>query len=319
MTKRLRRISEYPYLRDDALSFAIRTKGVDYKDKFFTYKWSKFKDKIYGDGFDITQFDEFDWADEVYRKSYPHPFIVKIKLKKLKRTDNMTDEQIEKEYKKYKKHYKDYNLKDPAFGSYYNAVITNSNSSNSNLNTINKRLQNTSLKNFNTTVSRIKNNLPSNISRTDVNKIVRKMRPFMFNKIFNKVKISPPKNRAGIMNSMKTRGLISTSDIIEMKRRLNKAKAEANRKKGSNYISKIVNARNKFWNTDKQIKEYIKKHPIMYKHKDKYKTLLKKSYNFTTNYHNAIESYSYYYLSDELKREFNDKLGKNFMETYSRK
>jgi len=132
MTKRLRRISEYPYLRDDALSLAIRIKGIDYKDKFFTYKWPKFKDKIYGDGFDITQFDEFDLEDEVYRKSYPHPIIVKIKLIKLKRTHNIniTDEQIEKEYKEYKKFFKKHNLKDPAFGNYYNTVFTNSNTSN---------------------------------------------------------------------------------------------------------------------------------------------------------------------------------------------
>ena len=39
MTKRLRRISEYPYLKDDAFDRAMRTKGVYYQDKYFTYNF----------------------------------------------------------------------------------------------------------------------------------------------------------------------------------------------------------------------------------------------------------------------------------------
>ena len=91
MTKRLKGIIEYPYLRDDALDRAMRSKGVYFQDAFFTYNLKDFKDKIYGDGFDITQFDKFE---SVPSRSYPNPYIVKLKLKDLKRThkNNITRE-----------------------------------------------------------------------------------------------------------------------------------------------------------------------------------------------------------------------------------
>jgi hypothetical protein len=79
---------------------------------------------------------------------------------------------------------------------------------------------NSSLNNFNTTVERIKTNLPSNISRTDVNNMVRNMKPQILQKIFNKLKNSPSNNRVRIMNTMKNRGFMNNSDIVVIKKKL---------------------------------------------------------------------------------------------------
>ena len=86
---------------------------------------------------------------------------------------------------------------------------------------IKSRLMNSSLNNFNQTVERIKSNLPSNINRNDVNNMVRKMKPQVLQKIFNKLKNSPSNNRVRIMNTMKNRGFMNQNDITAMKKKLN--------------------------------------------------------------------------------------------------
>ena len=90
------------------------------------------------------------------------------------------------------------------------------------LRNIKGRLINSSLNNFNTVVTRIKSNLPSNVSRNDVNNVVRKMKPQVLKKIFNKLKNSPPNKRNGIMTTMKNRGLMTTSDINNALKKLMK-------------------------------------------------------------------------------------------------
>jgi hypothetical protein len=114
--------------------------------------------------------------------------------------------------------------------------LTNTNIVNKNvyLRNINIRLRNsTTLNNFNKTIGIIKNNLPTNISRTEVNNIVRKMKPQLLQKIFNKLKNSPPNNRVRIMNTMKNRGFMNNSDIIVMKKKLLGSNFVRNSKKPS--------------------------------------------------------------------------------------
>ena len=67
---------------------------------------------------------------------------------------------------------------------------------------------NSSLNNFNETVEIIKINLPSNI-----NNMVRKMKPQILQKIFNKLKNSPSNKR----NS----GFMNQNDITFMNKNLN--------------------------------------------------------------------------------------------------
>jgi len=101
--------------------------------------------------------------------------------------------------------------------------LTNKNIVNKNvyLRNINSHLRNsTTLNNFKQTVERIKTNLPSNVNRTDVNNIVRKMKTEILQKIFNKLKNSPSNNRVRIMNTMKNRGFMNNSDITLMKKKL---------------------------------------------------------------------------------------------------
>jgi len=102
-------------------------------------------------------------------------------------------------------------------------IIKNINSVNKNvyLRNIKVRLQNSTLNNLRDNVNRIKNNLPSNVSRNDVNNVFRNMKPFIINKIFNKLKNSPSNNRVRIMNAMKNKGFMNNSDINTMKKRLN--------------------------------------------------------------------------------------------------
>jgi len=88
------------------------------------------------------------------------------------------------------------------------------------LRNIRHRLLNSSLTNFFDIVKQTKNNLPSNVSRNDVNDIVRKMKPKILNKIYNKLKNSPSNRRAGIMNSMKNKGFLNNNDIVNMKKKL---------------------------------------------------------------------------------------------------
>jgi len=101
------------------------------------------------------------------------------------------------------------------------------------LRNINIRLRNSSLNNFENTVERIKTNLPSNVSRNDVNTIVRSMKPQVLQKIFNKLKNSPSNNRVRIMNTMKNRGFMNNSDIIVMKKKLLGSNFVRNSKKPS--------------------------------------------------------------------------------------
>jgi len=101
--------------------------------------------------------------------------------------------------------------------------IKNTNSVNKNvyLRNIKVSLQNSTLNNLQNNVNKIKNNLPSNVSRTDVNNVVRNMKPYIINKIFNKLKNSPSNNRVRIMNAMKNKGFMNNSDINAMKKKLN--------------------------------------------------------------------------------------------------
>lgn len=88
------------------------------------------------------------------------------------------------------------------------------------LKNIKNRLRNTSLNNFNSTANRIKNNLPGNVSRTDVNTIISSLKPERMSKILNKLKNSPLNNRLRIMNNMKNKGLMNQSDVEAMKKKL---------------------------------------------------------------------------------------------------
>jgi len=102
--------------------------------------------------------------------------------------------------------------------------LTNKNIVNKNvyLRNINSHLRNsTTLNNFKQTVERIKTNLPSNVNRTDVNNIVRKMKTEILQKIFNKLKNSPSNNRVRIMNTMKNRGFMNQNDINNALKKLN--------------------------------------------------------------------------------------------------
>lgn len=90
------------------------------------------------------------------------------------------------------------------------------------LRNIKVRLQNSPLNKLQITVNKIKTNLPSNVSNTEMNNVVREMKQYIINKIFNKLKNSPSNNRVRIMNSMKSRGLMNNSDITVMKKNFNK-------------------------------------------------------------------------------------------------
>jgi len=125
--------------------------------------------------------------------------------------------------------------------------LTNKNIVNKNvyLRNIKSRLMNSSLNNFNQTVERIKSNLPSNINRNDVNTMVRKMKPQVLQKIFNKLKNSPSNNRVRIMNTMKNRGLINQNDITVIKKKLLGSNFVRNSKKPpSTKITRTVNKMN---------------------------------------------------------------------------
>jgi Leucine-rich repeat (LRR) protein len=125
--------------------------------------------------------------------------------------------------------------------------LTNRNIVNRNvyLRNIKVRFMNSSLNNFNTTVERIKTNLPSNISRTDVNNMVRNMKPQILQKIFNKLKNSPSNNRVRIMNTMKNRGFMNNSDIVVIKKKLLGLNFVRNSKKPpSTKITRTVNKMN---------------------------------------------------------------------------
>ena len=101
--------------------------------------------------------------------------------------------------------------------------LTNRNTVNKNvyLRNIDVRLQNSPLNNFTDTLNKIKSNLPSNVSRNDVNNIARSMKPKLLKKIFNKLKNTPSNNRVRLLNSLKNRGLMNNSDISSILKKLN--------------------------------------------------------------------------------------------------
>ena len=110
-------------------------------------------------------------------------------------------------------------------GNFVSANITrlnNNNTVNKNvyLRNIKNRLRNVSLNNFNSTVNKIKSNLPTNVSRTDVNNQIRLLKPEILKKILNKLKNSPPDSRNRIMRAMKRQGLMNQSNIDTMKKNL---------------------------------------------------------------------------------------------------
>jgi hypothetical protein len=108
--------------------------------------------------------------------------------------------------------------------------LTNKNIVNRNvyLRNIKVRLQKSTLNNWSSTVDRIKNNLPSNVSRTDVNNIIRSMKPQVLQKIFNKLKNTPTNNRVRVMNSLKNRGFMNQNDLTVMKNKITVNKMNIN-------------------------------------------------------------------------------------------
>jgi|SRR6056300_382998 hypothetical protein len=82
------------------------------------------------------------------------------------------------------------------------------------------RLMNASLNNFTKEVEAIKKNLPGNISRNDVNAIVKSMKKYIMNKTFNRLKKSSPNDRNRLLNNFKKLGLINTSDVVMLRNKL---------------------------------------------------------------------------------------------------
>jgi len=85
---------------------------------------------------------------------------------------------------------------------------------------IKNHLSNVSLNNFNKAIENVKKNLPSNVNRTDVNVIVRSMKPQLLQKILNKMKNSPINSRSALLNNYKNRGLINSYDIANIRNKL---------------------------------------------------------------------------------------------------
>src|SRR6056300_33876 len=88
------------------------------------------------------------------------------------------------------------------------------NNKNFNLQRIRVRLLNTPLNNMKTTIEGVKNRLPPNVSRTDVNNVVRKIKPLVLNKIRNKLRTTPENNRRALLNRYKRDGLINNRDVL---------------------------------------------------------------------------------------------------------
>src|SRR5210317_424753 len=88
------------------------------------------------------------------------------------------------------------------------------NNKNFNLQRIRVRLLNTPLNNMKTTIEGVKNRLPPNVSRTDVNNVVRKIKPLLLNKIRNKLRTTPANNRRALINRYMRDGLINNRDVL---------------------------------------------------------------------------------------------------------
>ena len=84
------------------------------------------------------------------------------------------------------------------------------------LRNIRVRLSNVPLNRLMNQVAKIKQNLPSNVSRNDVNVLFRNLKPTILKKIRNKLNNSPSSNRVRIINTMKNRGIINNTDINKL-------------------------------------------------------------------------------------------------------
>jgi hypothetical protein len=79
------------------------------------------------------------------------------------------------------------------------------------LRNIKNRLSNTSLNNVRKVIDETKNNLPSNVTKTDVNKVVNGLKNTVLRqKIANRLKITPEANRARLINTFKSMGLMNS-------------------------------------------------------------------------------------------------------------
>ena len=92
--------------------------------------------------------------------------------------------------------------------------IKNTNIVNKNVYLVNirTRLSNIPLKNVMNEVGKIKNSLPSNVSLNDVNGTVRNLKPKIMERIYNKMRNSPPINRRNLLNNYQRQGLINNTD-----------------------------------------------------------------------------------------------------------
>jgi len=88
------------------------------------------------------------------------------------------------------------------------------NNKNFNLQRIRVRLLNTPLINMRATIEGVKNKLPPNVSRTDVNNMVRRLKPLMLNKIRNRLRTTPTNQRQALLNKFKRDGLINKNNNL---------------------------------------------------------------------------------------------------------
>ena len=88
------------------------------------------------------------------------------------------------------------------------------NNKNFNIQRIRARLLNTPLNKMKTTIEGLKNRLPPNVSRTDVNDVVRKIKAPLLNKIRNKLRTTPENNRRTLINRYRRDGLINNRDVL---------------------------------------------------------------------------------------------------------
>jgi Leucine-rich repeat (LRR) protein len=92
--------------------------------------------------------------------------------------------------------------------------IKNTNIVNKNvyLGNIRTRLSNVPLNSLMDEVVKIKQNLPSNVSRNDVNGTFRNLKPKIMERIYNKMRNNPPINRRNLLNNYQRQGLINNTD-----------------------------------------------------------------------------------------------------------
>ena len=86
------------------------------------------------------------------------------------------------------------------------------NNKNFNLQRIRVRLLNTPLNNMRSAIEGVKNKLPPNVSRTDVNNLVRNLKPLVLNKIRNRLRTTPENQRQALLNKFKRDGLINNRE-----------------------------------------------------------------------------------------------------------